>query len=181
MSEPFIGQVSLFSFNYPPYGWALCAGSSVNIQQQAALYSLIGTQFGGDGKTTFMLPDLRSRVMAGAGQMPGSRNIWKNGTKNGVENVTLDLAHYPLHNHLIEHLNLTATLGQPSASPSVAFGQYHPAATVGIPSSEANTTFIDSSITMTGMATPQPHENRQPYLALNPCIAISGDYPDFDN
>lgn len=182
MSEPFLGQISLFSFNYPPRGWAMCVGTTIYIPQQAALYTLIGTQFGGDGRQTFMLPDLRGRAMVGSGQIPGvGQVVWENGTTGGLEGVALTLGQYPSHTHMIDHLNLTATVGTPTASPAVAFGNYHPPVTAGILVSSANVHFIDSAVSTVGGVPSHAHENRQPLLAMNPCISLEGDYPPFNN
>src|SRR5690349_2642587 len=111
MSDPFIGQVVFFPYNFAPVGWAMCDGSQTLISQYSALYTLLGTQFGTSPNptTTFLLPDLRSRAAVGAGG--GS---WSNGTKNGVESVALTLNQYPAHSHTLSQLSTASTANTPA-------------------------------------------------------------------
>src|SRR5438094_174630 len=107
MSEPFLGEVRMFSFDYPPKGWALCNGQLLAINQNQALFSILGTTYGGNGQTTFALPDLRSRIPihTGNGHILGERS--------GEENHTLNGNEMPAHNHLVTASNAAASLGSP--------------------------------------------------------------------
>lgn len=98
MSEPFIGEIRAFGGNYAPRGWALCAGQTIAITENSALFAVIGTYYGGDGRTTFKLPDLRGRVVMGVGQGLGLQNI-PIGAAGGQQTTTLSLAQMPIHNH----------------------------------------------------------------------------------
>src|ERR1700761_4579341 len=98
MADPFLGQIMIFGGNFTPYGWAFCQGQLLNISQYSALYALLGTMYGGNGSTTFGLPDLRSRVAIGFGQGPGLSN-YVQGQLGGMETVTLNINQMPSHNH----------------------------------------------------------------------------------
>lgn len=98
MSDSFVGQVSLFAFNFPPRGWELCGGQVMSISSHTSLFSLIGTNYGGDGRTTFQFPDLRGRVPTSFGQRTGGEN-WNIGESGGVESLALSGAHLPTHTH----------------------------------------------------------------------------------
>lgn len=163
--QPFIGEIKIFSFGFAPKYWALCNGQTMDIQQNSALFSLLGTVYGGDGRTTFCLPDLRTRVPmhVAAGYTLGE--------PGGSDSCTLGLAEMPVHNHLVYGNTSTATGNVPS--PSVRIAGAEPGNLYGPPSS--TTTMHPDSIGDTGGS--QPHENRQPYLALSFCIAIAGYYP----
>src|SRR5438105_10342167 len=100
MSEPFLGQIMLFGGNFAPRGWAFCNGQIMSIAQNTALFSLLGTTYGGDGITTFALPDLRGRAPVGQGQGPGLSNITL-GEASGTESITLTIANMPGHNHTL--------------------------------------------------------------------------------
>jgi microcystin-dependent protein len=182
MAEQYLGEIRMFGFNFAPVGWALCNGQLMPISQNTALFSLLGTQYGGDGVTTFALPDLRSRVPIHMGEGVGLTNyiIGENG---GSENVTLLAAQMPQHNHMV-NCNASATgrggstfdagAGQtpvnsypgPAASPSNSV--YSPAAT-------ANTTMNQQMLGLAGGN--QSHPNIQPYLTVNFCIALTGIFP----
>jgi microcystin-dependent protein len=167
MSDPFIGELRLFGFTFAPRGWALCNGQILSIAQNTALFSLLGTTYGGNGQTTFALPDLRGRVPIHFGQGPGLSN-YAQGEVAGVESVTLNTTQLPAHTHQVAAAS-TAT----SKSPSGAL----PAFTSG--GSSYGTT--PDLAMLPGMVGPSgnnlPHENRQPYLALNWCIALQGIFP----
>src|SRR5215212_11299169 len=100
MSEPFLGQIMMFAGNFAPRGWAFCSGQILPIAQNTALFSILGTTFGGNGQTTFALPDLRGRAPVGPGQGPGLSNI-DLGQPSGTENVTLISSQMPIHNHSV--------------------------------------------------------------------------------
>ena len=178
MSDPFIGEIKLVSFNFPPKGWALCNGQTLPINQNQALYSLLGTVYGGDGVTTFKLPDLRGRVPLHFGQgIPL-------GAIAGEEQHTLTIAEMAQHFHVLQANNTTAaTANANTPATGNALGQ-----SVGVPSEGANfsVNIYNSTLTNNAVAAPQmvgnagggqQHENRQPYLVLNACIALQGIFP----
>uniref|UniRef100_A6VVW5 Phage Tail Collar domain protein n=1 Tax=Marinomonas sp. (strain MWYL1) TaxID=400668 RepID=A6VVW5_MARMS len=103
MEEPFIGEVDIYGFNFAPDNWAECDGSVLNISDHQALYSLVRAFYGGDGRTTFALPDLRGRLAVGQGQNPWSEHDWKMGSTNGKETHTLSLDELPKHSHLASY------------------------------------------------------------------------------
>jgi microcystin-dependent protein len=165
--EPFLGQLMLVPYNFAPQGWAFCNGQIMSIAQNSALFSLLGTTYGGNGQTTFALPDLRGRVAISSGQGPGLQN-YSLGEVAGSESVTLLSTQMPAHTHLVG-----ASTGSAQATPDNAF-----------PGSDTSTQIYDlaASTTMNPqMIQPaggsQPHENRQPYLVLNYIIALQGVYP----
>lgn len=168
MSEPFIGQLMLVPYNFAPRGWAFCNGQLLSIAQNTALFSLLGTTYGGDGITTFALPDLRGRAALSSGQGPGLQN-YNLGQVGGTETVTLTVAEMPAHSHLV-----SATAGDPGqARPSNALlANINPAGYTG---TAANTTMAPSMIQTTGGS--QPHNNLSPYLTLNYVIALEGIFP----
>jgi microcystin-dependent protein len=158
---------------FAPYGWAFCDGSLQSIAENAALYNLIGTIYGGDGVNTFALPDLRGRVPIHIGSTP-STGTYTSGERAGVEQVTLTSQQTAAHNHVV---NATTT-GQRSAPSTQAF----PASTTpansniyGPPGTSA--TQMYGGIVVAGGGSNLPHENRQPYLAVNFVIALFGAYP----
>lgn len=168
--EPFVGQISLFGFNFAPRGWALCQGQLLPIAQNTALFSLLGTTYGGDGRTTFALPDLRGRMPIGFGQGPGLSQ-YVQGQVGGQEQVTLQAAQLPAHNHAVAASSATTGKNPSNAIPAVT------------PDGASYGTTADMSMSPTmvgGGGAGQPHENRQPYLALNWCIALDGIYPSRD-
>ncbi len=170
MSEPFLAQIQIFGFNFAPQGWALCAGQIMAISQNTALFSLLGTTYGGDGKTNFALPNLKGRVPIHSGQGPGL-TLRDLGEQAGEEFVTLLTSEIPAHNH--------------SATCNPAVGtSYDPAGNVWC--HDAGETNEYSSGNPAGQMSPnaltpsgggQPHNNMQPYLVLNYCIALVGIFP----
>jgi microcystin-dependent protein len=171
--EPFLGSLLLVPYNFAPVGWALCNGQLLPIAQYTALFSLLGTTFGGDGKTTFALPDLRGRVPISSGQGPGLQN-YVLGEAGGAEAATLGVNQLPAHNH---NVNAVSTLGT-SSSPTNHYLAEGPGPTPnsGIyASSQPNTTLNPGAISQTGGS--QPVDIRSPYLTLNWIIALQGIYP----
>jgi microcystin-dependent protein len=179
MSEPFIGQLMIFAGNFAPRGWATCDGQILSIAHNTALFSLLGTTYGGNGQTTFALPDLRGRVPMHVGTGPGLSS-YVLGEVSGVETVTLINTQMPAHNHTVTNV-INAAYGpqSPTDNPSGAV----PAGTGGGPtvynSSSDGTTMNPAMLQTTiGMAGGnQPHENRQPYLVMTFCIALQGIFP----
>jgi microcystin-dependent protein len=168
--EPYIGQVCLFGFNYAPRGWALCNGQLMSIGQNSALFSLLGTTFGGDGISTFALPDLRGRVAINQGDQPGLSK-YAMGQTGGSETVTLNVTQMPQHVHA----------GQLHASNGAANqeeAQNHLLAETAVyTDAAANQLMNASAVTVGPTGGNQPHPNLQPYLTLNYCIALEGVYP----
>ena len=170
--EPFIGQICLFGFNYAPRGWATCDGQIIPIAQNSALFALLGTTYGGNGQTTFALPDLRGRVAIHQGQGPGLSQHTM-GEMSGSEQVTLLQTQMPQHNHLMQVSDQPASQSSPAnhilAVPGV---NGEPLSAYGTsPDAVAD----PRSIGMAGGN--QPHQNMQPYLTMNYCIALEGVFP----
>jgi microcystin-dependent protein len=176
--EPFLGQIEAFAFNFPPRGWASCAGQLLPISQNTALFSLLGTFYGGNGTSTFALPDLRGRVANGFGQGQGLQN-YNIGQTGGEELHTLVLGEMAAggHTHAVTATNNGTTGGTNVPSAAVTLGSGYSSETgspaVNIYSSAASTIAMGSL----GQAGGQPHENRMPFLALNYCIALQGIFP----
>jgi len=165
MAEPYLGEIRLFGFGYEPKGWALCDGRMLAIQQFQALYSLIGTTYGGTA-TTFALPDLRGRVPA---HLSSQFHL---GTKIGTETERLSINQVPTHSHMMQGAAASASSVNPT-------GQLLAEASLNLYAREPpNSTLVrlnEGTIELQGGS--QPHENRQPYLAVSFCIALEGLYP----
>ncbi|MBL7974341.1 MAG: phage tail protein [Candidatus Kapabacteria bacterium] len=170
MAEPFIGQIIMAGFNFAPRNYAYCAGQLLSIQQNTALFSLLGTTYGGDGRTTFGLPDLRSRIPLHMGQGPGLTPRTQ-GEMSGSETVSLNQSQIPSHNHLVNANNTTGSGTTPGnrfpakdgLSRSLQFGNK--------PTGMMNPTMISNS------GGSQPHNNIMPSLVVNYCIALQGIFP----
>jgi microcystin-dependent protein len=173
MDEPFIGEIRPISFNYAPKGWAFCNGQLLPINSNQALFSLLGVTFGGDGRTTFALPDLRSRVPVGTGQGPGLANYLQ-GQQAGTESVTLTADQMPAHTHPVTGTMQTAEIGEAN-SPKNSFLTGDANAQYGTPANATMGATVKGTTTNIGSG--QAHENRQPVLGLNYVIALSGLYP----
>ena len=165
--DPFIGELRCFGFGFAPNGWALCAGQLMSISQNTALFSLLGTMYGGNGQTTFGLPDLQGRIPMGMGQGAGLSGRTQ-GELGGTESVTLIGQQIPAHNHSVAGSS-TAAGKSPEASV--------PAFTAGGSSYGTTTDLTMSPAMVGGGGGSQPHDNVQPYLVLNWCIATEGIYP----
>ncbi|MFC0184132.1 Microcystin-dependent protein [Pseudarcicella hirudinis] len=176
MGDQFLGEIRLFAGNFAPRGWALCQGQILAISTNTALFSILGTTYGGNGQTTFALPDLRGRVAISQGQGPGLTN-YVLGEAAGVESVTLTLTQIPAHNHLIQASSLPATA---SSAQGNVLGTVNGTAggdpiTVNSYGTTADGTMNPNALSLTGGSL--PHENRMPYLALNYIIATTGIFP----
>ena len=170
MPHPFLGEIRLFAFDFPPSGWAMCNGQIIPISQNTALFSLIGATYGGDGVNDFALPNLQGRFPIHIGQGPGQAS-YAQGQEGGSETVTLQIAEMPTHNHRVAASSEDATSAKPEdnfpASSSDGNGIYASA--------------TDGTMMAANMIVPNgggdPHENIPPYLALNFCIALQGSTP----
>lgn len=166
MTQPYMGEIRFFSYDFPPRRWATCSGQLLSIQQNSALFSLLGTQYGGNGIQTFALPDLRSRV-------PMHRsNTNPQGAVSGSENVTLLLSQVPPHTH-----SLMGTTSPGNARPpnGRTFGADTSSTIDFYATGNPTTTLAPASIAPAGGN--QPHPNVQPYLTLNASIALQGIFP----
>lgn len=178
MTQPYIGEIQLFCFNFNPRGWAFANGATLPISQNTALFSLIGTIYGGNGTTTFQLPNFAGRAGCQQGNGPGlsPRTLGQN---FGVNTVTLTSNQIPQHNHGINGF-LPAVVTDRSSSPVVNGGLSQPSLNANKPffSGAPNTTFAPNMI-QPSQGGGQPHQNEQPYLGVNFCIALQGIYPSF--
>lgn len=174
MSEPFVGEVQLFAFSYAPYQWALAAGQTLPITQNTALFSLLGTYYGGNGSTTFQLPNLVNRQAASQGSGPGltPRTI---GQSFGVASVTLATTEMPNHTHsFTTYAATTGVTPQPTAGAGLAQGGVR----VFLNTPTANTSLAPPAIQPSGGSL--PHSNISPILAMNWSIALYGNFPSFN-
>ncbi len=167
--EPYIGQIQAFGFNFAPQGWAQCNGQLLSIMDNQALFSLLGTTYGGDGQTTFALPDLRGRSIVHAGQGPGLSPI-QLGQSGGQETVTLTINQLPSHNH---PASVAVNTGNGEESSSTSFLSSHASAFNEAPTAGA----VLAGVTSVPAGGGQPFSNRNPYLGINFCIALEGIYP----
>ena len=180
--DAFIGEIRLFPWYFAPRGWALCNGALLNIRTNTPLFSILGTQYGGDGKVTFALPNLQGCSGVGAGQGPGLQE-WIPGQTDGTDGVTLTIAEIPSHAHTLfgRPVTLAQTLSTPSAAtmygrlgiggttPSIRYAYYEP---------ETPTRETPMAPQMLGISGGSlPHENRQPFLAMNYSICVEGIFP----
>jgi microcystin-dependent protein len=168
MAEPFLGQIQAFGFNFAPTGWALCNGQLLSIAQNTALFSLLGTTYGGDGVTTFALPDLQGRVAVHRGQGAGL-SPYVIGQAGGSENVTLIQTQMPAHTHAAAGSSNAADQASPAGGIWAAPLDSQGAAGTGYTKAASNTTLAPTAIGAAGGS--QPHTNIQPYLCVNFCIA----------
>jgi microcystin-dependent protein len=167
MSQPFIGEIRPFGFNFPPRNWALCAGQLMAISQNTALFSILGTTYGGNGTTTFALPDLRSRVPVHTG---GGNTL---GEVSGVENVTLVSSQLPPHIHAVNASSDLAT----DASPSGNVMGAKPRGGVNVYAPGTNSTTLAAASVGPSGPFGLAHDNMQPSLTLNFCICLFGIFP----
>jgi microcystin-dependent protein len=174
MSEPFLGQIMIFGGNFAPRGWAFCNGQLLSIAQNSALFSLLGTTYGGDGVTTFGLPDLRGRVPMHWGQGPGLTNRVL-GESSGSETVTLLSTQIPAHNHLMQASTTDANQASPANNICAPVLDSQGAAGFEFSNAAPNATMNPAAIAASGGS--QPHENLQPYLCLSFVIALEGLFP----
>lgn len=170
MSDPFIGEIKMFAGTFAPRGWALCDGQLMSISQNSALFSLLGTTYGGDGRTTFALPDLRGRLPMHAGSGPGlsSKQI---GQRGGSENEILTLNHLPSHTHTANALDKPGDRSTPEAAHWAATSSGSPNYSDTLPDVNMNAGILTSA------GGSQSHSNLMPFTCVNFIIALFGVFP----
>jgi microcystin-dependent protein len=169
--DPFVAEIRIFPFNFAPKGWAFCDGQILPLSQNTALFSLLGTTYGGDGKSNFALPNMQGNAPMHPGQGPGL-SLHDLGETGGSDTVSLLESEIPSHSHALVGNAFTATLGAPSPTVDIA----HPQggnALIDVLTGLVN--MSDSTVAPAGGD--QPHNNLQPYLTLNFCIALQGVFP----
>ncbi|HEX8457836.1 MAG TPA: tail fiber protein [Pyrinomonadaceae bacterium] len=172
MADPFVAEIRIFPFNFAPKGWAWCNGQLLPLSQNTALFSLLGTTYGGDGKSTFALPDLEGSAPMHPGQGSGL-SLHDLGETGGSETVTLLLSEIPLHPHALMANTTTGTKSTPAGNSLARTSGATPyLPTTGSP---ATTLMAPQAVTVTGSS--QPHNNMQPYLTFYFCIALQGVFP----
>jgi microcystin-dependent protein len=167
VSEPFIGEIRLVGWTFEPRGWSFCNGQTMQINVNQALFSLLGTTYGGNGVTTFALPDLRDRVPVHAGQRPGGSNFTL-GQAGGEASHPLTTSELPPHVHVLTATSATGSVGSPNGNvPAVS--------TKAAYGTSADVAMGAGTVGNTGAS--QPHENMPPFLAVNFVIALTGIFP----
>ena len=175
MTQPFTGEIQIFGFNFAPSQWALANGATIALQQNPTLYALLGTQYGGNGTSTFQLPNFVNRVAVSQGQGPGltSRVM---GETVGENQVSLNQSQIPQHNHALNVYPNPTTAPAPTTGAGVGAPR---SARLYAPYTTPPTVTLAPTV-MTQAGSSQPHENRQPFLALNFSIALYGSFPAFN-
>src|SRR5947209_3774818 len=179
MSSPFVAEITIFGFNFAPKGWALCAGQLLPISQNTALFSLLGTMYGGDGKSTFALPNLQDQTAVSFGQGPGLSEYFE-GEQVGVPTVTLLTSEMPIHSHFFS-ANTAAGTTIAASGNQLGVGQAgtkaasYNANIFSTAINKATTGLSPNAVGISGQS--QPHNNMQPYLTLNFCISMQAVFP----
>lgn len=173
--NPFLSAIFPFAFDFAPRGWAICAGQLMSIAQNSALFSLLGTTYGGDGRVTFGLPDLRGRAPMHFGQGLGLPNV-SLGEVSGIENVNLISTQIPQHNHMALVNNSAGIIATPAAGNSLAELTDINGDGANFYGNAAENTVLNPA-TVSNAGGNQPHSNMQPYLVVNYCIALQGLFP----
>ncbi|HYV04612.1 MAG TPA: tail fiber protein [Blastocatellia bacterium] len=176
MSEPFLGMIAIYGFNFAPRGWAFCNGQILPIAQNTALFSLLGTTYGGNGQTTFALPDLRGRWPNHFGQGPGLSS-YDLGQVGGTESVTLTGQQIPAHTHTVACVTGAGTAAKVANNLLSNLGIDPPPTTANVYSNAAASGQMSPSMIPPSGGGNQPHTIIQPYLTLNFCIALEGIFP----
>jgi len=180
MSEPFLSEIRIMSFGFAPKGWTMCNGQLLPINQNQALFSLLGTTYGGDGRINFGLPDLRSRIAIHEGSAGfGNHTL---GEKGGETAHTLNMSEMAAHNHFVTAVDAAPAGGNPGHTPSsVRLLARSDAIVSSNPVDVQVYAQVNPTVAMAPSINPvggsQPHQNQQPYLALNFCIALQGIFP----
>ncbi len=173
MSDQFLGEIRVFPTNFAPFGWAFCDGQLMAISQSTALFSLLGTFYGGDGKSNFALPDLRGRAPMHFGQGPGL-SLRDLGETGGGEAVTLLISEIPQHTHQAVGVAANGDQASPAGN-TWASAHSGPKTKDNIYASAAGATMNAQALAVAGAS--QPHNNLPPYLVINFCIALQGIFP----
>jgi microcystin-dependent protein len=172
MADPFVAEIRIFPFNFAPKGWAWCDGQLLPLSQNTALFSLLGTTYGGNGKSNFALPDLQGRAPMHPGQGPGL-SLHDLGETGGSETVTLLESEIPAHAHSVNANATPANLAAPSAAR--AWARTQPGTSYKAPSGQPIVPFAPEALGPAGGD--QPHNNMMPYLTFYFCIALQGVFP----
>lgn len=177
MASPFVAEIRMFGFNFAPVGWAQCNGQLLPISQNTALFSLLGTFYGGDGKSTFALPDFEGTVATHQGQGAGLQE-WFLGQMQGSDTVTLLTSEIPLHNHNVAANTVNATTVDPTGN-VLARGNFNFQGSTGsVPMySDTAPAVAMNQLALAVGGGDQPHNNLMPYLVVNYCIALQGVFP----
>jgi microcystin-dependent protein len=170
MSQPYIGEIRMFAGNFAPAGWAFCHGQLVPISENDALFTLIGTTYGGDGQETFALPDLRGRLPLHQGTNPSTGSTYVLGQNGGVEEVTLTVQQIPTHSHPMLGTNSIANDATPANNVVAQVSTFD-----GYQSTPGGQAMAPNSVSSVGGS--QPHTNLQPYLCVNFIISLFGVFP----
>ncbi|UIO40638.1 tail fiber protein [Brevibacillus brevis] len=168
MAEPFLGEIRMFGGDFAPQGWALCEGQILSISEYDTLFSLIGFTYGGDGQTTFALPDLRGRIPLHQGKNPSTGTTFVIGEKNGVESVTLNVPQLPAHTHTVHASSQPGTQNSPTNAVWAKNSQLY--------STNAPDGLMNAS-SLSTVGGNQPHSNLMPFTVINFIIALYGIYP----
>lgn len=177
--DPFIGEIRALPYNFAPYGWAFCTGAQMSVSQNTALFSLLGVQFGGDGRTTFALPNLTNRCVIGPGHGPGL-STYTQAYPGGTATVTITENQMASHDHTMMAATDTASQTEPTDQLMLAKGPGDVFGSINYYTTENPTTNLSTAaIGVAGQA--QAHENRQPYLNMFYFISLLGVYPPRPN
>lgn len=168
--ESYVGEIRMFAGTFAPVGWAFCDGSMLSIAENEVLFMLLGTTYGGDGQTTFRLPDLRGRIPIHMGQNPNTGTTYNIGQQGGVEAVTLNAQQMPAHNHAVRATTAAGTITSPSGA-IWANSTLKEFATTGV----ATSAMAANAVMAAGRN--QPHDNMMPYLGINFIISLYGIFP----
>jgi len=169
MSEAYIGEIRMFAGNFPPQGWALCNGQLLSISEYDTLFALIGTTYGGDGQTTFAVPNLQGRIPIHMGQNPSTGTTYPIGSAAGVETVTLPTNQMPAHTHV-------AAAQSESGSASEPNNAFWATSNLNMYTATAPNAAMSAAL-LSAAGGSQPHDNMMPYLAVNFIIALYGVWP----
>lgn len=172
MADPFVAEIRIFPFNFAPKGWAFCNGQLMPISQNTALFSLLGTTYGGDGKSTFALPDMEGNAPMHPGQGPGLTERFL-GEESGTSTVTLLQSEMPVHNHNLMASNEDGTQGSLTAGIAIATSVGGKLYQTTVNANLVQMNFMALAVTGGSL----PHNNMQPYLTLNFNIALQGVFP----
>jgi microcystin-dependent protein len=172
MANPFVAEIRIFPFNFPPKGWAFCDGQILPLSQNTALFSLLGTTYGGDGKSNFALPNMQGNAPMHPGQGPGL-SLHDLGETGGSDTVTLLESEIPSHSHSVEAS--TTSAASPTPGPTVTLGKANGITAYSTITNANIVSMSDNTVAPAGGD--QPHNNLMPYLTLNFCIALQGVYP----